>query len=285
MARVFRRRAVKKRAPRRGAKAVRRRISRTKGKKSSEYAECIETLQYRYMPDPTDPTNKIDMAVGQINGFYNFSLSMSDRAVQIARAYQYYRISKIEVEVLPMYDTWAPALGTGSMPYLYYLVDKNRNVVSKGTTFNSLRDAGAKAIKLDDKKVSFSFRPAIGGAVYDDKVITDIVTGNNVSSVAAGIRKMFSKPITSPWLSTNQNQNVDDPAAPATSWQPSSIDHRGFSLGVDSLIPSNASGGNTKYYITVRLHYQFKMPNTAINTVAPIQPKFFLMDLEAQEAV
>lgn len=263
----------------------RRRISRIKGKKSSEYAECKQTVFYRYMPDLLNPGQKIDMATGQINGWYNFSLSACDRAVQIARAYQYYRISKIEVTVMPQYDTWAPAIGTASMPYLYYLIDKNRQVLSKGTTFNSLRDAGCKPIKLDDKVVKFSFRPAVGTAVYDDQLITDIISSNTVAGVAAGLRKQFSRPVTSPWLSTNANQNVDDPGAPFASWAPSSIDHRGFSLGVDALVPNNTSGGKTRYTVATTVHFQFKTPNTAINIAQPLSPVYGVMDLEGQEAI
>lgn len=250
----------------------RRYMKKTKGSSVREWASCVQEREFTTMPNISGSgPAQVPLTTGQILGVYNISLSSNDRAVQIARAYQYYRITKVEVIVKPQHDTFAAAIGTATIPYFYYLVDKGQSVLSSLTTFNSLRDAGAKPIRMDDKTIKFSFRPAVATGVYD---------AGSAGGPAPAAQQLYAKPVNSPWLLTNALANTGSTGTPSGGWLPSSIDHRGFAMGAEALIPNNTAGGKTPWAYTMRVHFQFKVPNTAINITSPVNPVFSLVDYE-----
>lgn len=238
--RKYKGRYAKKYAPKRGLRMT------------NEFADVVQNIDVNVMKGPN---GVVPLACGQINGYFNFSLSSCDRAVQVARAYQLYRIKKIEVIVRPLFDTWMVpgALPSGTIPYLYYLIDKGYNTTSALTTFNSMRDAGCKPIRLDDRSIKISFSPCVATAVYD--------SGVNPSNALQGY---YGKPVKSPWLQTNINAGVTGSGSPFAEWAPSSVDHRGIVIGAEQLI--QGANNYAQYSMTFKVHFQFKKPNTAINS-------------------
>ena len=93
----------------------------------------------------------------------NISLSQFQRAVQVAQAYQHYRIKKVMLEFKPAFDTFAPQSTGGvnlQVPYLIYMIDKSGSVpVNVDST--ALGQMGAKPIRFDDKTIKVAYRPSV----------------------------------------------------------------------------------------------------------------------------
>lgn len=186
------------------------------------------------------------LSANTIYGLYNWSLTSCDRAVQVAKAYQFYRINKIDVIIKPSFDTFTQG-GTSSVPYLYYMIDKGGNFVNANVNFNSLRDAGCKARRFDDKTIKLSFKPSVLQSVYDAG--TQVATSSPFASYKI-----------SPWLNTNANA-----LQTGGLWVPNGTDHFGMIVGVEQ-----DNGTNVTYDIDMVIHYQFKKPRYESLATAPI---------------
>lgn len=186
----------------------------------------------------------------------NFALTNSKRAVQIAQGYQEYRLAKVEMFVKPNADTFiadniAPGTGLG-VPYFYYMIDKTGAMMNSATNTVLLRNAGAKPIRLDDKTLKISFKPAVSiGA-------TDAGPGGltPISELAA-LHKV------SPWLTTNANA-----ATPGSPWAPNSVDHLGVIFGAEQ---PRGPLSVAVAQVSFRLTYEFRKP-LWYNTALPTQP-------------
>lgn len=189
-----------------------------------------------------------------IYGLYNWSLTSCDRAVQVAKAYQFYRITKIEVIVKPNIDTFTQS-GGQSVPYLYYMVDKGGNFVNANVNFNSLRDAGCKARRFDDKTIKLAFKPSVLQSVYD-------------AGTQAATSSPFAQHKISPWLNTNANA-----LQTGGLWVPNGTDHYGMIVGVEQ-----DNGTPVTYDIDMVIHYQFKKPRYESLATVPIP--FVMPDLD-----
>lgn len=203
-----------------------RRMMRRAKKMGSEIADLKQTISF----------SRNQLFANTIYGLYNFSLTNCDRAVQVGKAYQFYRIKKITLKVKPNVDTFTTIAGP-NVPYLYYMIDKGGNFVNANVNFNSLRDAGSKAVRFDDKIKTISWAPTVLQSVYD-----------------AGIPPTPPSPFaaykTSPWLNTNQNA-----LSTGGVWAPNSIDHFGCVLGIEQ-----DNGPNVPFDVDITIHYQFKKP-------------------------
>lgn len=177
---------------------------------------------------------------GVINQLGGIALKALDRAVQVARAYQYFRIKKVELQFKPFYDTFAnpdPTQPSGSVPYLYWLINKG-DVLDVGD-FNGLRDAGAKPVRFDEKTINVSFKPAI-------------LMFSPQSSATPGVNPSFNLSKVSPWLTTN-----DLAGTIGATWEPSTLEHHGFTWGVQQDI--TGTPGFT-YGVEATVHFDFKKP-------------------------
>jgi len=172
------------------------------------------------------------------------NLSQFDRATQVARAYQYYRIKKISLQFKPFMDTFSNGAAQ-SVPYLYYLLMKGDNIDTG--TFNSLRDAGAKPIRFDERTVNVSWAPFVQQAIIGQ----DSVLPGPPPFTVFGMSKR------SPWLSTTLL-----PAEQSVLWQPSNVPHKGILYGVQE----DASTITQYYEVTITVEFQFKKPNPFTNT-------------------
>jgi len=227
--------------PRRARRSTRprrrpvRRVARRRRTAMVEHAALKQTIQLK------------DDDQNTVYTYNTASLSGFDRAVQVARAYQYFRIVKIEYKFKPYADTYTPSatLSNATMPYLYWLI--NKGDVLDPVTFNDLRDAGSKPIRFDDKTLTVSWKP-------------NVLMFNSNTRATPGTNPNFNPSKASPWLSTN-----DLAGASGATWLPSTLQHTGIVYGVESAI----SGTPEMIYGTeVTVHFEFKKPLSAVNPPA-----------------
>jgi len=172
----------------------------------------------------------------------NTDLASYDRAVNIARAYQHFRIKKITITLKPYYDTYQSAAGAVGRPQAYFMVDKAGTLVNP--SLEDLKQMGAKPRRFDESPISFSWRPSV-------------LTADN--AVVGGV--VASQYKISPWLSTN--------AAPLTAgpWAPSTIDHLGIFWYIDQ------PAGNQQFFVELEVQFQFKKPFNAGSSGARVPSK------------
>lgn len=194
------------------------------------------------------PTNVPEMASlsaslkiqdGETNQMYGSSLvqmSSFDRAVQVAAAYQEYRITSVRWTFKPHFDTFlgdTNATTSYKVPQFYHMIDKAQ-AIPLGATLATLRSMGAKPRRFDDKNLIVTYSPTVQGVVWD-----------------GGIAATPAKPATSPWLNTN--------AAPDAAWAPSSVDHGSlfYILDTQGALPGD---GQYEYGIELECQFEFRKP-------------------------
>jgi len=174
----------------------------------------------------------------RMNTMYNklaTNLSEYDRAVQIAQAYQFYRIKKIKFTFKPSFDTFTDT-GSGTQigkPTFYYMIDKGGSIPT-GVSLAGIKQMGARGIALDEKPIHVSWSPSVLTAA--GATTGDVFTGTDYKI--------------SPWLSTNAD-------VLATSFSPSTVGHLGlYWIADQSLTPDT----NSFYTIDVEVQFEFKKP-------------------------
>jgi len=150
----------------------------------------------------------------------NVQLANFDRGVAVAKAYQFYRISKVKLTFLFPYDTFAAAPGNSSRPNMYYMLDKS-GAISPVATLAQLKQMGARPRAVDNKPTSIQWKPS---------VLTEEET---LGGAVAAQYKL------SPWLSVN---------APT-------IQHRGVYWFLEQLF-----AGGTQYEVEMEVQFEFKKP-------------------------
>lgn len=212
-------RRAKRSAGKRKRVARRRRAVR---KMPNEYAKIVETHEFA------------QLATNSAWFDYQTSLARCERATQVARSFQEYKIAKVEYHFIANTDTYLP--GQYGVPQLYTRIDKT-GALEAYTTVAQLAQTGVKPRRLDDKNIVISFKPA--ALMY----ARDVANATNA----------WAKPQVSPWLSTNKNNNV-----PSQPWLASSIDHLGLVWFVEQVNP--AGQPNLNFTVRQRIHYEFRKP-------------------------
>ncbi len=194
-------------------------------------------------------TLSFPMFANQVYAFRNFSLAAASvRVTDIGQSYQFFRIRKVNWQIRPAFDTFqASATGSATtVPQLYWRMDREGTFTSS-TTLETLKAAGCKPIRLDDKIIAKNFAPAV--------VLPTLVTPANASAdpPTPAVYGNGAKRI-SPWLPTNANAYVQG----AANWVANSIDHLGiiFCVDQDSGVSVNAPCG----YLSFTVEYDFKKP-------------------------
>lgn len=226
-----------------------RKTSKRGGKKMARRARLRRAVRRSTVPNYASATQTLQLPNDDFNTLYsllNVNLSQFDRLSQIAACYQFYRIKLIEMKFKPFADTFTngTTLTTGSLPYFYYLIDKDEVLIPVGGVvgFQQIRDAGAKPIRFDEKTVSVRWKPRV----------PQVVAGTDAAAPALNWG-MASK--VSPWLATNNNA-AQDPIG----WVASQIPHKGLYYGVDQDV---SAGLPTQQYGTeITVHMEFKKPLT-----------------------
>lgn len=194
-------------------------------------------LRNRDVASCSDNLGVINIVANTPYSLQNIALTNSTRAKTIAQAYQFYRITKVEVKWKPYRDTFAQ--GGITVPNLYYMIDK-ANTYPSNSTIDTLKRAGAKPRRLDDKIVSVSFAPAVH-IVSDDGA-----SGPATTVETAGITKV------SPWITTSSNAGGS-----GATWSPNSVDHRGLIFIVEQTSFSSVEGVCSAEVV---VHFEFKKP-------------------------
>lgn len=215
-----------------------RRQRRRAMRKMTETASLKETFEFA------------QLTTGAAYYDYTNSLARYARASLVAQGYREFRISKVEYRFKPAADTF-PTGGT-SLPYLYAMIDKTGSMRDFNTV-DEIVSAGAKARRLDDKTIVFSYKPATLQYNRDEQS-----PGNNGA--------LWAKPIISPWLSCDRLN--DDPNAPPTAgFAPSSIDHLGLVW-----IVATSTGSPIGYTLEVVSHFEFRKPSWTVAIKDPLIP-------------
>lgn len=201
-----------------------RRRKAMKKRMPNEYAKVCETHEFAMLNTNTAYFD------------YSTSLARCERASTVGRGFQEYKVTKVEYEFIPLTDTFLP--GTVARPQLYFRVDKTASL-QDFTTVAQLVQTGCKPKNLDEKIVKVAFKPAVL------QLARDASNGTNP----------WAKPLISPWLSTNKNNNVSSPT-----WAASSIDHYGLAWFVEQLVLSGSTPPTVQYTIRQRVHFEFRKP-------------------------
>lgn len=187
----------------------------------------------------TVSTNLSNLNTNQMYSRLNTTLDQFARAVQVAQAYQFYKITGIEIKLTPRLDTYIGG-GASTVPYVYYMYDKSGSLPTNIGVGNLLQ-MGAKPIRFDDKTVTMKWRPT---------VVQDVAF--SAGGAPAGSAPAQYK--VSPWLNTNAN--FITPGA----WTPSSVDHLGVYWFVET------SGANSLYDAVLTVNFAFKKPLVEVSS-------------------
>lgn len=217
-----------KKAPR---KKAQKKASK-KTKRSSNVPDYASISCKRSMDD-----SGRNYATNALYSLMNTQLSDFPRAVQVAQAFQHYRIKKIKVTWKPTYDTFIGAVGTTvSKPNLYYMVDKAGSVPTN-ITLEGLKGMGSRPKQLDETNLSFEWSPSV-------------LESSMIAGGGAGV-SASNKYTISPWLTTTAQ--VVSPGA----FVASGVDHLGLYWYVDQLVNLQAAYA---YTMEVEVQFEFKKP-------------------------
>jgi len=160
------------------------------------------------------------------------------RAPAIAKEFGLYRIASISFTHRPLYDTF-PTGGTGAgnyasqVPTLYWKLNRYGDAPA-AFAGDYMRALGAKPVRLDDKNVSFSYKPNV------------LVVQDN----GPGLPTPASIKMT-PWLSTDDRPQD-------TSFTLSTAEHYGHLLFVEAAAAGSANGPVCN--LDIQIVYEFKNP-------------------------
>lgn len=173
------------------------------------------------------------LSTNQTYAVYNTQLSQFARAVNVAKAYQLYRIKNIKLMISPLADTFTAGGGT-SVPYAYFQVDRTRDIQNIRTAIE-FKQLGCKPRRLDDKIVPFQWKPSVLNTTLDD-------AGTN-----GGV---FNQYKISPWIRCR-----DETGAPGV-WNPDTTDHLGCVFFVE-----NSGGAEINYKCEMVIEFEFCKPS------------------------
>lgn len=232
---------AKGKAPRKGRKGGRRPAGRRRPARRNNTPEYASLSVKRSINDAGN-----QFSSNTLYNLMNVQLADYPRAVQVAKAYQHYRISRIGVTFKPTLDTFASLPGPGnatSKPRLYYMIDK-AGAIPTNISLEGLKAMGARPRDLDERAIVVSWKPSVLEATMFQP---------GVATTAP------SKYSLSPWLNTTAI-----PVQPGV-FVPSGIDHLGLYWYCDMLIDQVGY----QYSIEVEVQFQFKKPLTDILSSVP----------------
>jgi len=225
-----------RRAPKRAPKRRRFAPKRTQ-RKAPMMRNVRETGNYASVEE-TWIQNNVQGVCGDLKVQGLLGNGATYRAPLVAKAYQEYRITGIEVRIIPTKDTFLSS-GTDIVPTLYWMNDP-MNALLNNMVEADFQALGAKPIRLDDKIIRRSLKPNV--------IVVAAPQGTGFPSIAKR----------SPWLSTNSA------FTPVTAWSPSTVTHYGAKWFITPTIATAPV-----YEIQVKATYQFRRPLLGANTSAP----------------
>lgn len=257
MARVIRRRRVARRKPMLRRKPMRKGLGRARGKRTSDYAKCVEIQETKLVAIN-------DLSGNSVGGLVNFALADFQRPQEVAHAYKYYRASKCEVTFIPYFNLAQTSGAAGTrLPQLYMTVDRlsNRWIAP---TENEMLERGVSP-RLFTKKMKLLFKPNL---LQEISLVTNQPQdgqGQPLGIDVAGFQNctaLFDK-----WLPTQQSFGYTAVAGGQTQ-----ITSQLAPLGVNpyavryhgaAFVPSIEGVGTTPYEcgdIQIKITWEFKGP-------------------------
>lgn len=169
--------------------------------------------------------------VNTMYDLHDISMDEYQRAVQVAQAYQYFRIKSARLTFKIGYDTYQAGAGAATRPNLYYMVDKGYSIPTN-VTVEQLKAMGARPKVCDNKPISLTWSPAV--RTYDNAPVGPLPTQYKVS----------------PWLSTNAAADIGAFLANPTNHN-----------GIYWYVQMDATGGvQYNYNCELELQFEFKKP-------------------------
>lgn len=173
----------------------------------------------------TDPQGN-PFVVNRMYDVHAITLANFDRAVQIANAYQFFRIKKVALTYKIGYDTYQAGAGAATRPQFYYMLDKSQSIPIN-VSLEGLKQMGARPTACDEKPIVRAWSPS---------VLTEEQT---IGGPTAAQYKI------SPWLNTNGNN--------LGAFVPSQVQHN----GIYWYVQMDATGG-VAYQYTAEMEVQFE---------------------------
>jgi len=174
---------------------------------------------------------------------YDVQLSQYARAVNVAKGYQLYRIKNVKLICSPLADTFQAGGGV-TVPYLYFQVDRTRNLENIRTS-QEFKQLGCKPHRLDDKIVTFQYKPSVLNTTLDN------------AATAGGV---FNQYKVSPWIRCR-----DETGAPGV-WNADTTDHQGVVMLLE-----NSGGADVQWKLEIVVEFEFMKPSfpTTITETLP----------------
>lgn len=161
-------------------------------KRTTDYAKVVEGFE---LPLTTNAT-------GEFGFNFTTSLSLFNRAQEVAHAYKYYRCAKVELEMLPYANlSQVGGAANGRLPQLYFTVDRvcNQFIIP---TEAELIERGIAA-KIWNKKYKFSWKPNL---LQNVQLETNQPAEGGGSPLGINvIGAVNSVPVFNKWLPTQQS--------------------------------------------------------------------------------
>lgn len=232
------------------ARRPRRRIAR-KRRAAARKVTRRPMRRYRSVPIATNTASVRENFTTSVNDgiatYYTtqFNDAIYNRAQEVGRNYQEYRVKYVKLIFRPSADTFP--IGSGPIPQLYFQMNKTQSI-PLGASLQQLQDMGCRPIRFDDKNITKVYKPVV-------------LLGADDSS-APQILSVVSAVKVTPWLSTNFN------AGTPTSWAPSNIQHNGCVFFVTKPSPTTAT---IAYNVDVEVVFQFRKPLSIPADTQPYQ--------------
>lgn len=231
-------------------KTTRPRKGKSKARAGIRRRRPLFTKARRSVPDiaSLSVTRSLQIPAGGpfiVNNMYDLhqiSMDEYDRAVQVSKAYQFFRIKSAKLTFKLGYDTYQAGAGAATRPNLYYMIDKSFSIPTN-VTLEQLKAMGARPKVCDNRPVSVSWSPS---------VLT--VDGTPVGPLPVQYK-------ISPWLNTNTAGNVG-------AFLANSTNH----LGIYWYVQMDATGGVAyNYNCELELQFEFKKPlwSSAVGSSVP----------------
>lgn len=202
-------------------------------------------------PNTCKITETYDLGDLNLNTGYRFQkggITPGFRAASVAPNFGLYRVAKLIWTLRPYYDTFLPIYGqagggqVGNMPdavpYMYWKINRYGDAPA-AFTGTYLREQGSKPIRLDDKILTWSYKPNI--------LLADAAAAGGGS----GSVKM------TPWLNT-------DSAPQDNNFVLSSTVHYGHLMIVEGQASGNAMPAIGR--LECKVVYEFKSPRSPVNS-------------------
>lgn len=184
----------------------------------------------------------------------NIILADYERAVQVAVAYQHFRIKKVTLIVKPSFDTYQQAAGNPGKQRLYFMIDKADSIPANAQ-LETLKSAGAKPLNFDEKPIKISWRPSV------------LTTNRTIVGVPIDTQYKIS-----PWLATNTESD--------TPFTPNVVPHKGVWFYVDQVFGGALA---TQYQVEMTVEFQFKKPIWVASPGAAVAQIPFVAPLDASK--